>query len=115
MGILWHNEGGLCWCELVADRERALDHLYPDRCQIPTGPGTPNPPDLRLCVEPAGHQGPCRMVLERRGSPCHFCEATFEGENCPACWTDLTTMALADVKALFAACDDELSIDPGPA
>jgi len=29
-----------------------------------------------------------------------------------SCWVDLTGMAIADIKALFAACDSELSIDP---
>lgn len=118
MGDLPHIENGDCWCEHIALRPIALDVLYPDRCQITEHPDTPHD-GLRNCVLVANHEQPCRGGLERPGSPCHFCGnptvLNTNGPGCPTCWTDLTGMTTADIKALFAARAPELSIDPSRA
>lgn len=116
---LRHTEGGNCWCNNDDQRVAALDQLYPDRCQLPLLPPTPseiadNPNAARrTCVHPAGHQEPCRGALERTGDPCHYCgQPTIHnptGPGCTHCWTDLTTMNLADIKAIFAQSDISLS------
>ena len=103
-----HVEGGICWCDDLDAREHALDVLWPDRCQVVSDMGTPHG-ERRTCTEPAGHASPCRGHLERQGGPCHFCGASFTGDSCPACWTDLADLSFADQKALFA--DIDLSLD----
>lgn len=42
---------------------------------------------------------------------CDDCGQMCSTSNTCSCWVDLTGMAMADVKALFAACDSELSVD----
>jgi hypothetical protein len=42
---------------------------------------------------------------------CEHCGETDSSANPCSCWTSLEGMAPADVKALFAECDQELSID----
>lgn len=108
-----HVEDGGCWCDEYLLREVALDAWYPDRCQIPGDPGNPNA-GVRTCIREAAHRAPCYGGLERPSEPCHFCGEPTDpgGANCSACWVDLTTMPLADVKALFAAGAPDLSIDP---
>lgn len=121
---LAHIEGGNCWCDDSARRVNALDALYPDRCQMPLLPATPSeiPDDPSsaspTCVRPAGHLEPCRGSLERPGDPCHYCGAPTDpnatGPGCSACWIDLTSMPLADIKALFATLDPDISLNPVP-
>ena len=59
------------------------------------------------------------------GDPCNYCgkpvpaaDMPNRGGPCTDCWTSLDGMALADIKALFAADESDgpqLSIDPGRA
>lgn len=105
-----HREDGLCWCDDETTRELASNRLWPDRCQIPGSPTAPNA-GQRTCCEPAGHPEPCRGGLERRGGPCHFCGAMYDGDMCGDCWQSFDGMNLADIKAAFAAAD--LSIEQG--
>lgn len=42
---------------------------------------------------------------------CETCGEMSSNDDLCSCWIDLTNLALADVKALFAECDDELSVD----
>jgi hypothetical protein len=43
---------------------------------------------------------------------CDGCGQMITSDNLCACWVDLTGMPIADIKALFAATDSQLSIDP---
>ena len=118
-----HVEGGDCWCDSWRDvpcrREAALDLLYPDRCRLRTEPESPNPTAGHAwCIRLAGHDGGCAGHLDRPGAPCHFCgqptpEADADGniQSCLHCWKDLTSMAVADVKALFAASWPEAQLE----
>jgi hypothetical protein len=107
-----HTDGASCWCSSEDTRAATLDAAYPDRCQEPIGLF-----GGRVCTQSAGHVEPCRGLTNRPGDPCHYCggptdPAADDRPDCAACWTDLTTMPMADVKALFAAHDPELSLDP---
>ena len=59
----------------------------------------------------AAHEMPCGGPPHVPGSPCEFCgkPTPAGGGPCPDCWIDLTTLPLADQKALLALGD--LSVD----
>lgn len=68
-----------------------------------------------MSCEPGCERGPgvpCGKV-HVPGSPCDYCgdPTPMTGDPCPKCWISLQGMALADMKALFAA-DGTFSIDP---
>lgn len=117
-----HVEGGGCWCDDLDRRVAALDLLYPDRCQLPLLEPTPSeiPDDPngahRTCIRQQDHPEPCRGSLERPGDPCHYCgtptntDPNATGPGCSSCWIDLTSMPLADIKAIFAKSDLGLSV-----
>lgn len=106
------DDDGHCWCASDELRAAELDAAYPDRRRNLGGLfGAPT------CVHAAGHGEPCHHGTNRPGEPCHYCggptdPTAVDRPGCPTCWTDLTTMAVADVKALFAAHDSELSLNP---
>lgn len=62
--------------------------------------GDENPPS------DGGHCGQCPPWR------CEDCGQMCSSSNLCSCWIDLTVMSMPDIKALFAAADSELSIDP---
>lgn len=108
-----HIEGGTCWCADAAQKINVFDRLYPDRCRAADDRGD------QLCVLAAGHDVPCHFIHERPGTPCHFCGAIVPIElgdtgsyaGCASCWVDVTSMAPADVKALFARAWPEVNVE----
>lgn len=56
---------------------------------------------------------PCGGPHEGPGDPCRYCglPVPTDGSPCPLCWTDLRSMPLADVRALFAQ-DGTFNTDP---
>jgi hypothetical protein len=66
-------------------------------CGTPAGRGVPTPDHCSDCPP---------WTCDGCGQPDSFAAPC-------SCWVDLTGMARADIKALFAATDDALSVDIG--
>lgn len=80
----WRAGDGSALCRTCANERDG-------RCQFDTHPNHP--------------EHPCSFGQEKPGELCRYCATPFpaDGTPCAACWLSFDGMALADVRAVFAA------------